>query len=89
MCVRRMGWHAWHIRAGGKARSSAVRQSCHAFAAAQCDKVATPVDWKNGDDCIIVPNLDDIQAKELFPNGWNALKPYLRLVSDPTKQDNE
>tara|TARA_Y100000287_G_scaffold64182_1_gene50671 strand:+ start:176 stop:865 length:690 start_codon:yes stop_codon:yes gene_type:complete len=52
-------------------------------------KVATPVDWKNGDDCIIVPNLDDIQAKELFPNGWNALKPYLRLVSDPTKQDNK
>ena len=51
--------------------------------------VATPVDWKNGDDCIIVPNVDDIQAKELFPNGWNALKPYLRLVSDPTKQDNK
>ena len=52
-------------------------------------KVATPVDWKNGDDCIIVPNLDDIQAKELFPDGWNTLKPYLRLVSDPTKQDNK
>jgi len=52
-------------------------------------KVATPVDWKNGDDCIIVPNLDDIQAKELFPNGWNALKPYLRLVSDPSKQNNK
>ena len=52
-------------------------------------KVATPVDWKNGDDCIIVPNIDDIQAKELFPSGWNALKPYLRLVSDPTKQDNK
>ena len=50
---------------------------------------ATPVDWKNGDDCIIVPNLDDIQAKELFPNGWNALKPYLRLVSDPSKQNNK
>ena len=52
-------------------------------------KVSTPVDWKNGDDCIIVPNLDDIQAKELFPNGWNALKPYLRLVSDPSKQNNK
>ena len=52
-------------------------------------KVATPVDWKNGDDCIIVPNLDDIQAKELFPSGWNALKPYLRLVGDPSKQDNK
>ena len=52
-------------------------------------KVATPVDWKNGDDCIIVPNLDDIKAKELFPNGWNALKPYLRLVRDPSKQNNK
>jgi len=52
-------------------------------------KVATPVDWKNGEDCIIVPNVDDIQAKELFPNGWNALKPYLRLVSDPTNNQNK
>ena len=34
-------------------------------------------------------SLDDIQAKELFPNGWNALKPYLRLVSDPSKQNNK
>jgi alkyl hydroperoxide reductase subunit AhpC len=52
-------------------------------------KVATPVDWKNGDDCIIVPNVDDIKAKELFPNGWNALKPYLRIVSDPTNNQNK
>ena len=42
-------------------------------------KVATPVDWKNGDDCIIVPNLDDIQAKELFPNGWNASKTLFKV----------
>ena len=52
-------------------------------------KVATPVDWKNGDDCIIVPNVDDIKAKELFPNGWNALKPYLRIVSDPTNNQSK
>ena len=36
-----------------------------------------------------ISNLDDVQAKELFPNGWNALKPYLRLVSDPSKQNNK
>jgi len=48
-------------------------------------KVATPVDWKDGEDCIIVPALDDEKAKELFPKGWNALKPYLRLVGDPSK----
>ena len=49
-------------------------------------KVATPVDWKHGDDCIIVPGLSDEEAKDLFPNGWNALKSYLRLVPDPSKK---
>ena len=49
-------------------------------------KVATPVDWKQGDDCIIVPNLSDDDAKSLFPNGWNTLKSYLRLVPDPSKK---
>ena len=43
-------------------------------------KVATPVDWKHGEDCIIVPNLSDDDAKSLFPNGWETLKSYLRLV---------
>ncbi|MBY0278861.1 peroxiredoxin [Candidatus Binatia bacterium] len=45
--------------------------------------VATPVNWKQGDDCIIVPALSDEQAKEKFPGGWKALKPYLRLVPQP------
>ena len=49
-------------------------------------KVATPVDWKHGDDCIIVPALSDDEAKGLFPNGWNAVKSYLRLVPDPSKK---
>tara|TARA_Y100001970_G_scaffold171875_1_gene210138 strand:- start:56 stop:703 length:648 start_codon:yes stop_codon:yes gene_type:complete len=48
-------------------------------------KVATPVDWKHGDDCIIVPALSDDDAKGLFPNGWKTLKSYLRLVPDPKK----
>jgi len=47
-------------------------------------KVATPVDWKHGDDVIIVPSLDTEAAKKLFPNGWNEIKPYLRTVPDPT-----
>jgi len=46
-------------------------------------KVATPVNWKPGDDVIIVPALKDDDAKKLFPNGWKALKPYLRLVPQP------
>ncbi|MGH8461986.1 MAG: peroxiredoxin [Stenotrophobium sp.] len=43
-------------------------------------KVATPVNWKKGEDVIIVPSLKDEDAKKLFPQGWKTLKPYLRLV---------
>ena len=46
-------------------------------------KVATPADWNRGDDVIIVPSVKDEEAKELFPNGWTAVKPYLRKVPDP------
>ena len=45
--------------------------------------VATPVDWKNGDDVIIVPSLSDDAAKEKFPEGWTTVKPYLRVVRQP------
>lgn len=47
--------------------------------------VATPVNWQNGDDCIIVPAVTDEQAKEKFPGGWKTLKPYLRVVPQPGK----
>ena len=47
--------------------------------------VATPVNWKDGDDCIIVPSLSDEDAKTKFPAGWNAVKPYLRLTPQPNK----
>ena len=46
-------------------------------------QVATPVNWKHGEDVIIVPAVSDEQAKEKFPNGWNAVKPYLRIVPQP------
>jgi thioredoxin-dependent peroxiredoxin len=46
-------------------------------------KVATPVNWKQGDDVIIVPSLKDEDAKALFPNGWETKKPYLRVVKQP------
>jgi thioredoxin-dependent peroxiredoxin len=48
--------------------------------------VATPVNWKEGDDCIIVPTVTDEQAKEKFPEGWKTLKPYLRIVTQPGKK---
>ncbi|MGA9768855.1 MAG: peroxiredoxin [Blastocatellia bacterium] len=48
--------------------------------------VATPVNWKEGDDCIIVPAVTDEQAKEKFPEGWKTLKPYLRIVGQPGKK---
>jgi alkyl hydroperoxide reductase subunit AhpC len=43
-------------------------------------KVATPVNWKQGEDVIIVPSVKDEDAKTLFPQGWKAIKPYLRVV---------
>ncbi len=46
-------------------------------------KVATPVNWQNGEDVIIVPAVSDEEAKEKFPEGWKAPKPYMRLVSQP------
>jgi alkyl hydroperoxide reductase subunit AhpC len=46
-------------------------------------KVATPSDWKQGQDVIIVPSVNDNDAKALFPNGWKTLKPYLRVVPQP------
>jgi hypothetical protein len=45
--------------------------------------VATPVNWKDGDDVIIVPSLSDDDAKARFPDGWTTLKPYLRVVKQP------
>ena len=46
-------------------------------------KVATPVNWKQGEDVIIVPSVKDEDAKKLFPEGWKTLKPYLRVVKQP------
>ena len=48
-------------------------------------RVATPVNWKHGDDVIIVPAVSDAEAKEKFPRGWRAPKPYLRLTPQPAQ----
>ena len=45
------------------------------------EQVATPVNWEPGDDVIIPPSLSDEAARARFPQGWNALKPYLRVVT--------
>ncbi len=48
--------------------------------------VATPGDWKQGEDCVIVPSLTDPKVmKEKFPKGWRELKPYLRMTPQPNK----
>ena len=54
--------------------------SCQLTASHQ---VATPVNWKWGEDVIIVPAVSNEQAKERFPDGWDAPKPYLRIVPQP------
>ena len=46
-------------------------------------KVATPVNWKNGDDVIILPAVTEEEAKQKYPAGWKAPKPYLRIVTQP------
>ena len=46
-------------------------------------KVATPVNWKRGEDVIIVPAVSDEEAKTRFPDGWKTVKPYLRIVPQP------
>ena len=45
--------------------------------------VATPVDWKNGEDCIIVPSVKDEEIEAKFPKGHNRIKPYLRTTPQP------
>jgi alkyl hydroperoxide reductase subunit AhpC len=47
-------------------------------------KVATPADWKQGEDVIIVPAVSDEDAKKQFPEGWDTKKPYLRVVKQPS-----
>ena len=46
-------------------------------------KVATPVDWKNGDDVIIGGAVTNEEAQQLFPGGWTTVKPYLRVLAQP------
>jgi thioredoxin-dependent peroxiredoxin len=49
-------------------------------------KVATPVDWKDGDDCVIVPSLQDKdEMNKRFPKGWKEIRPYLRMTPQPNK----
>ena len=47
-------------------------------------KLATPANWTKGEDVIIVPAVKNEEAESLFPNGWRTVKPYIRLVSDPS-----
>ncbi len=57
-----------------------ILDSCQLTAKHQ---VATPVNWQQGEDVIIVPAVSDEEAKERFPEGWRAPKPYIRIVPQP------
>jgi len=46
-------------------------------------KVATPVNWKRGEDVVIVPSVSNDDAKAKYPDGWKAPKPYIRIVKQP------
>ena len=47
-------------------------------------KVATPVNWNQGEDVIIVPSVSNEEAKTIYPDGWETIKPYLRKVKQPS-----
>ena len=47
-------------------------------------KVATPVNWKQGEDVIIVPGVNNEEAAKIYPDGWETIKPYLRTVKQPS-----
>lgn len=49
------------------------------------EKVATPVNWKDGDDVVILPSITNDEADKLFPKGYKELKPYLRITPQPNK----
>ncbi len=51
-------------------------------------KVSTPVDWKQGEDVVILPSVSDEEAKSRFPSGWKTLKPYLRITPQPKETAN-
>ncbi len=51
-------------------------------------KVATPVNWKQGDEVIIAGSVSDEEAKKTYPQGWKAPKPYLRIVPQPADKDD-
>ncbi|ACK68145.1 Peroxidase [Rippkaea orientalis PCC 8801] len=48
-------------------------------------QVATPVNWKDGDDCVVVPSISTEEAKQKFPKGVTEIKPYLRMTPQPNK----
>ena len=52
-------------------------------------KVATPVNWKQGEDVIIVPSLSDDEARQKFPDGWKSVTPYMRVVPQPGRKAEE
>jgi thioredoxin-dependent peroxiredoxin len=52
-------------------------------------KVATPVNWQPGDDVIIAGSVSDEQAKETYPEGWKAPRPYIRIVPQPREKERE
>ena len=51
-------------------------------------RVATPVQWVPGQDVIIVPAVSDEEARSIYPDGWKAPKPYIRIVPDPRGRES-
>lgn len=57
-----------------------ILRAIDALQTSDAKNCALPADWRSGDECIIPPSISDEQAKDLFPNGWRELRPYLRMT---------
>ncbi len=72
-----------HQQDGALSNSEEVLRLLDSCQLTSTHKVATPVNWKHGQDVIILPAVSDAEAKKAFPGGWKAPKPYMRVIPQP------
>lgn len=83
VCTTELGYMAKLAPEFAKRNTKVIGLSVDSMQITAKHKVATPVNWKQGDDVIIAGSVSDAEAKDKYPEGWKAVKPYLRVVKQP------